>query len=451
MKTPTLIAAIAARSRRRPCRGRADRLDRRGADGAPPRRNPDCGMGRSSDRHHAARIRARLSRALASRRSSSSSTPTRRAISSRARSPMPTASPVQSREAVERRDRMIEHLASLAAGAGRARPDPAPLRHRAWSPRSPAARGASCASGDDRLCVETRPGFGQSRRDARPSWTTTSASSSSPMPAAPGAAITPISAARNQRQRVHYLLEPGWKADAAIQGLGRSNRTNQAQPPLFRPVATDVKGEKRFLSTIARRLDTLGAITRGQRQTGGQGLFRADDNLESPYARAALRQLYSCIFARQGRGLLARRVRGRRPASISDDEDGSLREELPPITHLPQPRAGAAHRFAEPALRRVRGIARRAHRGRDRRRHLRYRRRDADRRKLPHRRAAHGLHACRDRRRDRLLPGAAPRPQPAVAAGRRARACRDIRRPARRQRAVAPRRGAGSGGEPDAR
>ena len=94
-------------------------------------------------------------------------------------------------------------------------------------------------------------------------------------------------ACKNQRQRVHYLLEPGWKADAAIQGLGRTNRTNQKQPPLFRPIATNVKGEERFLSTIARRLDTLGAITKGQRQTGGQGLFRADDNLESPYARAA--------------------------------------------------------------------------------------------------------------------------------------------------------------------
>jgi hypothetical protein len=53
-----------------------------------------------------------------------------------------------------------------------------------------------------------------------------------------------------------------------------------------------VKAEKRFLSTIARRLDTLGAITRGQRQTGGQGLFRPEDNLESAYARDALRQLY---------------------------------------------------------------------------------------------------------------------------------------------------------------
>ena len=138
---------------------------------------------------------------------------------------------------------------------------------------------------------------------------------------------------KNQRQRVHYLLEPGWRADAAIQGLGRSNRTNQKQPPIFRPVATDVKGEKRFLSTIARRLDTLGAITRGQRQTGGQGLFRADDNLESPYAKAALRQFYQLLYAGKIEGCSLTRSRTR-PASISLDQDGSLREELPPITQF---------------------------------------------------------------------------------------------------------------------
>ena len=76
--------------------------------------------------------------------------------------------------------------------------------------------------------------------------------------------------ARNQARRIHYLLEPGWRADAAVQGLGRSHRTHQASSPLFRPVTTDVRGEKRFISTIARRLDSLGALTRGQRQTGGQ-------------------------------------------------------------------------------------------------------------------------------------------------------------------------------------
>jgi len=103
-------------------------------------------------------------------------------------------------------------------------------------------------------------------------------------------------AARNQARRVHFLLEPGWRADAAIQGLGRTNRTNQASAPLFRPVTTDVRGERRFISTIARRLDSLGALTRGQRQTGGQNLFDPADNLESTYAKEALHRWFGLLF-----------------------------------------------------------------------------------------------------------------------------------------------------------
>jgi hypothetical protein len=137
--------------------------------------------------------------------------------------------------------------------------------------------------------------------------------------------------ARNQRLRHHYLLEAGWKADTAIQGLGRTNRTNQAQPPLFRPVATDVQAEKRFLSTIARRLDTLGAITRGQRQTGGQGLFRPEDNLESPYAHAALRQFYLLIYAGKVEHCSLATFEAMTGLSLTDGS-GCLRDELPPIT-----------------------------------------------------------------------------------------------------------------------
>ncbi|WP_370316238.1 strawberry notch-like NTP hydrolase domain-containing protein [Sagittula sp.] len=136
--------------------------------------------------------------------------------------------------------------------------------------------------------------------------------------------------ARNQRLRVHYLLEPGWKADAAIQGLGRTNRTNQAQPPLFRPIATDVKAEKRFLSTIARRLDTLGAITRGQRQTGGQGLFRPEDNLESAYARDALRQLYLLIVRGKVEGCSLERFEAATGLKLMDAN--GIKDDLPPIT-----------------------------------------------------------------------------------------------------------------------
>ncbi len=92
-----------------------------------------------------------------------------------------------------------------------------------------------------------------------------------------------------------------------------------------------MRAEKRFLSTIARRLDTLGAITRGQRQTGGQGLFRADDNLESVYARAALRQLYGLLHAGKVEGCTLGELEASTGLALSD-RDGGLRDELPPIT-----------------------------------------------------------------------------------------------------------------------
>ncbi|MCP2138643.1 putative RNA methylase [Rhizobium sp. SLBN-94] len=137
-------------------------------------------------------------------------------------------------------------------------------------------------------------------------------------------------AARNQRLRLHNLLEAGWRADVAIQGLGRSHRTNQKQPPRFRMIATNVKAERRFLSTIARRLDTLGAITRGQRQTGGQGMFRSEDNLESQYARDALRQFYGLLHAGRIEGCSLDKFESITGLSLTSEE-GGLKDELPPI------------------------------------------------------------------------------------------------------------------------
>ncbi|OWJ82366.1 strawberry notch family protein [Haematobacter missouriensis] len=239
--------------------------------------------------------------------------------------------PVESREAVSRRDAMIEHLAGLppvpgaldqiiqhfgtdtvAEVTGRSRriirKGEGPAARLAVENRAPSANLAETQAfmddGKRILVFSDAGGTGRSYHAEL--------------------------SARNQRLRVHYLLEPGWKADTAIQGLGRTNRTNQAQPPLFRPIATDVKAEKRFLSTIARRLDTLGAITRGQRQTGGQGLFRPEDNLESPYARAALRQLYLLLVRGKVDGCSLERFESATGLKLMDSN--GIKDELPPIT-----------------------------------------------------------------------------------------------------------------------
>lgn len=89
-------------------------------------------------------------------------------------------------------------------------------------------------------------------------------------------------------RRSHYLVQGGWRADAAVQGFGRTHRTSQASAPIFHLVTTDLQGQKRFISSIARRLGQLGALTKGERRTGDQGMFGMRDNLESTEAREGL-------------------------------------------------------------------------------------------------------------------------------------------------------------------
>ena len=235
--------------------------------------------------------------------------------------------PVESREAVARRDELIERLASLPPVPGAL--DQIVQRFGTDIVAEVTGRSRRIVRKGERLIVENRAASANLAEtaafmdDVKRILVFSDAGGT-------GRSYHAELSARNQRLRVHYLLEPGWKADAAIQGLGRTNRTNQAQPPLFRPIATDVKAEKRFLSTIARRLDTLGAITRGQRQTGGQGLFRPEDNLESPYARDALRQLYLLLVRGKVEGCSLQTFEQATGLSLMDTN--GIKDDLPPIT-----------------------------------------------------------------------------------------------------------------------
>ena len=239
---------------------------------------------------------------------------------------------IECREVIERRDRLIEHLAAMEPVQGAL--DQIVQRFGTDIVAEVTGRSRRIVrkidANGERFAVENRPAHAslaeaQAFMEDRKQILVFSDAGGT------GRSYHADLGSRNQRLRHHYLLEAGWKADTAIQGLGRTNRTNQAQPPLFRPVATDVQAEKRFLSTIARRLDTLGAITRGQRQTGGQGLFRPEDNLESPYARDALRQLYMLIYAGKVEHCSLATFESITGLSLTTS-DGCLKDELPPIT-----------------------------------------------------------------------------------------------------------------------
>ncbi len=115
---------------------------------------------------------------------------------------------------------------------------------------------------------------------------------------------------KNHQPRTHILLEMSWRAESAVQSLGRSHRSNQVCPPEIIFPTTNVPGEKRFASTPARRIAALGALSRGDRTAASNGVFRPEDNLETPYALKALQSLLEDI----NKGV----VEGLEPKTLTD-------------------------------------------------------------------------------------------------------------------------------------
>lgn len=103
--------------------------------------------------------------------------------------------------------------------------------------------------------------------------------------------------AKNSRQRVGYILQTAPNSQLLMQTIGRIHRSNEAFPPIYKLVSTDLSAQKRFVTSSARRLEQLGALTKGQRQASG-GIFSADDNLETDLSSDAL----LAFFDRLGHG-----------------------------------------------------------------------------------------------------------------------------------------------------
>jgi len=136
---------------------------------------------------------------------------------------------------------------------------------------------------------------------------------------------------QNQSLRRHYLVQPGWRADLAIQGLGRSHRSNQVQPPVYILVTTDLWSDRRAISTVASGMQKLGAITRGQRHAASQELFTEDDNLESAMAQDAWVRFLKDLEANKVSGLTLIRFEHETGIPLREDGTRKLMTEVPPV------------------------------------------------------------------------------------------------------------------------
>lgn len=101
--------------------------------------------------------------------------------------------------------------------------------------------------------------------------------------------------AKNQRRRVHITLELPWSADRAIQQFGRTHRSNQVNAPEYIFLISNLAGERRFASSVSKRLESLGALTHGDRRaTETRNLSQF--NVENKYGLDALKTVCEKIF-----------------------------------------------------------------------------------------------------------------------------------------------------------
>jgi hypothetical protein len=100
-------------------------------------------------------------------------------------------------------------------------------------------------------------------------------------------------------RRFMVVLDLDWDSKEFKQSLGRVDRANQVTSPAALTIFTPIAGERKFQATIAARMKSLGAISKGQEDAGAESDALNDFDMESSTWHRAINETVRALPRQQ--------------------------------------------------------------------------------------------------------------------------------------------------------
>jgi len=100
---------------------------------------------------------------------------------------------------------------------------------------------------------------------------------------------------RNKARRIHYILELGRRAESAVQGIGRTHRSGQIEPPVVKMITSDIPAHTIYASTTLAKIQKMGALSRGHQHATSNAIFEQRIPLHTTYAANGWKSLLAAV------------------------------------------------------------------------------------------------------------------------------------------------------------
>lgn len=107
----------------------------------------------------------------------------------------------------------------------------------------------------------------------------------------------------NKRRRVHYVLELGHQAKQAVQGIGRTHRSDQVIAPVVKLCRADIPAHAILAARTLSKIGKMGALSRGHQHATTNAIFEQRIPMKGKYAQLGWEKTLRDVEEGRFRGL----------------------------------------------------------------------------------------------------------------------------------------------------